>query len=166
MARDFRQVDPAELRLPNSRSGGADPYKLQRQVAKFGDSVAGMPPLLAYEGADGVLELFDGVTRSCKARPRDTCASGGARKVAAAQGPESQDRRWLMIQTSARSPTNLVERIAEVHAQCPELRFGQFLATIGNLAEDETGHSLWDVEDVEFLAALERFASDLARRDV
>ena len=31
------------------------------------------------------------------------------------------------------------------------------------LAEDETGHSLWEVEDTEFAAALERFAADLAR---
>jgi hypothetical protein len=58
----------------------------------------------------------------------------------------------------------LLERIAQVRRQCPELRFGQILATVGLLAEDDTGHSLWDVEDGEFAAALERFASDLARR--
>jgi hypothetical protein len=58
----------------------------------------------------------------------------------------------------------LLDRLAEARARCPELRFGQFLATIGMLAEDETGHSLWDVEDAEFAAALNRFADDLARR--
>src|SRR5262249_6420224 len=66
MAADFRDVDPAELRLPSSRSGGADPVKLQRQIAKHGTSTVGMPPLLAYEGSDGVLELSDGVTRATR----------------------------------------------------------------------------------------------------
>jgi hypothetical protein len=64
---------------------------------------------------------------------------------------------------------NLAEHIAaqldEVRVQCPELRFGQLFATIGMLAEDETGHSLWDVEDADFAAALERFAADMARRE-
>ncbi len=59
----------------------------------------------------------------------------------------------------------LLERLAEVRGRCPEMRFGQLIATIGLLAEDETGHSLWDVEDTEFAAALDRFAADLARRD-
>ncbi len=58
----------------------------------------------------------------------------------------------------------IVGQLSEVRVRCPELRFGQLLATIGTLAEDETGHSLWDVEDADFLAALERFAADLARR--
>ena len=66
MEGDFRDVDPADLRLPSSRSSGADPYKLQRQIAKYGTSVTGMPPLLAYEGSDGVLELVDGVTRATR----------------------------------------------------------------------------------------------------
>jgi hypothetical protein len=59
----------------------------------------------------------------------------------------------------------MLERIADVRGKCPELRFGQFLATVGMLAEDQTGHSLWEVEDAEFAAALERFAVDLPRRE-
>ena len=62
-------------------------------------------------------------------------------------------------------PAGLLERLAEVRSQCRELRLGQFLATIGLLAEDETGRSLWEIEDIEFAAALERFARDLERRD-
>ena len=58
----------------------------------------------------------------------------------------------------------VLERLAEVRQRCPEMRFGQVLATVGLLAEDQTGHSLWEVEDAEFAAALERFAADLARR--
>ena len=66
MATDFRDVDPVELRLPSSRASGADPVKLQRQIARHGKSAVGMPPLLAYEGSDGVLELYDGVTRATR----------------------------------------------------------------------------------------------------
>jgi hypothetical protein len=62
------------------------------------------------------------------------------------------------------STTEMLERLNEVLSQCPELRFGQVIATVGMLAEDETGQTLWDVEDSEFITAVERFASDLARR--
>jgi hypothetical protein len=62
----FRDVDPAELRLPGARASGADPYKLQKQIAQYGTSVAGLPPLLVYEGSDGILELVDGVTRATR----------------------------------------------------------------------------------------------------
>ena len=60
---------------------------------------------------------------------------------------------------------DVLERLAEVRERCPEMRLGQVLATIGLLAEDETGHSLWEVEDTEFAAALKRFAADVARRE-
>src|SRR5260370_21203765 len=58
----------------------------------------------------------------------------------------------------------ILEQLGQVRLRSPELRFGQLIATIGILAEDETGHSLWDVEDTDFAAALERFAGDMARR--
>jgi len=63
---DFRDVDPRELRLPPSRWQGADPAKLQRQISLFGRSAAGMSPLLAYEALDGVLVLYNGVTRATR----------------------------------------------------------------------------------------------------
>jgi hypothetical protein len=58
----------------------------------------------------------------------------------------------------------LSEALEKVRTQCPQMRFGQLIATIGLLAEDETGHSLWEVEDAEFAAAVERFATHLERR--
>ncbi len=61
-------------------------------------------------------------------------------------------------------PATLLDRLAAVGRMCPELRFGQLVATIGLLAEDETGRGLWDVEDEQFEAAVERFAADLSRR--
>ena len=40
----FLDVDPRTLHLPPSSRYGADPGKLQRQIARFGRSTAGMPP--------------------------------------------------------------------------------------------------------------------------
>ena len=66
MPSDFRDVDPHDLRVPPSRSQGADPGKLQRQIALYGRSNVGMPTPWVYEGLDGVLMLYDGVTRATR----------------------------------------------------------------------------------------------------
>jgi hypothetical protein len=63
---DFRDVDPGELRVPPSRRQGADPARLQRQIALFGRSMVGMPPPWVYECPDGVLVLYNGVTRATR----------------------------------------------------------------------------------------------------
>lgn len=67
--------------------------------------------------------------------------------------------------TATHDWAGIAERLAEVRRLCPEMRLGQLLATVGLLAEDETGRTLWDIEDAEFAAALDRFAADLARRE-
>jgi hypothetical protein len=64
--REFLEVDPATLHLPGSRQSGADPMKLHRQLAKHGQSVAGMPPLEVSRGTDGHLVINDGVTRATR----------------------------------------------------------------------------------------------------
>jgi hypothetical protein len=66
MPSDFRDVDPRELRLPPSRRSGADPFKLQQQIARFGSSTVGMPPPTVMEGTDGVLVIYNGVTRATR----------------------------------------------------------------------------------------------------
>ena len=66
MPADLREVDPKELRVPPSRPQGADPGKLQRQIAKFGASRLGMPPLCVLEASDGVLVVYNGVTRATR----------------------------------------------------------------------------------------------------
>ena len=45
---------------------GADPMKLQRQVAKHGTSTEGMPPLDVKRGTAGELVIYDGVTRAMR----------------------------------------------------------------------------------------------------
>lgn len=66
MPADYRDVDPRELRVPASRATGADPYKLQLQIARFGASAAGMPPIWVFECSDGVLSIVNGVTRATR----------------------------------------------------------------------------------------------------
>jgi hypothetical protein len=66
MPRIFLDVDPRELRVPTSRPTGADPVKLQRQIVQYGASSVGMPPILVYEGSDGVFVIFNGVTRATR----------------------------------------------------------------------------------------------------
>lgn len=64
--RVFLDVDPRTLRLPGSRRAGADPLKLHRQIARFGSSTRGMPPLEVSRGSDGELVINNGVTRATR----------------------------------------------------------------------------------------------------
>jgi len=65
--REIIPVDPGELYLPPSRSQGADPGKLARQIARHGDSLDGMPVLQVVRGQGGHLRINDGVTRATRA---------------------------------------------------------------------------------------------------
>jgi hypothetical protein len=64
--RVFLDVDPRTLRVPGSRRSGADPFKLHRQIAQFGSSVQGMPPLEVSRGTDGELVINNGVARAAR----------------------------------------------------------------------------------------------------
>ena len=64
--REFLQVDPAKLHLPGGRRDGVDPMKLHRHLARYGMSIAGMPPLEVSRGTDGGLVINDGVTRATR----------------------------------------------------------------------------------------------------
>ena len=71
---DFLRVDPGDLYLPPSRSNGADPTKLTRQISRHGNSLTGMPPIQVTRGQNGKLRINDGVTRATRAaklRPGD-----------------------------------------------------------------------------------------------
>src|SRR5262249_12526181 len=93
MAADIRDVDPAELRLPSSRSSGADPGTLQRQIARHGTWTGGMSPLVAYEGSDGALELYDGVTRATRVAKLLPGTTVKVEVVGKLKQPKGQNRR-------------------------------------------------------------------------
>jgi hypothetical protein len=91
MPQDFRDVDPRELRAPRSRSTGADPVKLQLQIAKHGKSLAGMPPLEVYEAADGVLVVYNGVIRATRAAKLVPGALVRVEVIGKLRGPHADD---------------------------------------------------------------------------
>jgi hypothetical protein len=64
---EYVQIDPTNLYLPASRATGADPVKLARQIAKYGNSLAGMPAIEVTRGKDGNMRINDGVTRATRA---------------------------------------------------------------------------------------------------
>ncbi|MCA9077247.1 MAG: hypothetical protein KDA93_19630 [Planctomycetaceae bacterium] len=65
-APELIEVDPAELHLPPSRLEGADPAKLQRQIASYGLSIVGMLPIWVSRGTDGRYMINNGVTRATR----------------------------------------------------------------------------------------------------
>ena len=66
MATQLLDVDPRTLHVPPSRLSGADPFKLQRQIALYGSSTTGMPAPWVYRGSDGDFQLYNGVTRATR----------------------------------------------------------------------------------------------------
>src|SRR6516164_4334442 len=111
---EFLQVDPASLHLPGSRRDGADPVKLQRQLAKHGASIEGMPPPEVKRGSDGELVIYDGVTRTIE---------GACRRVT--------HRGRKIMKACEQTRLELLGALAELARIRPEWRLGQ---TIANLA--------------------------------
>jgi hypothetical protein len=60
--------------------------------------------------------------------------------------------------------TQALAVLAEVCDLSPDVRLGQLLAHLGFLGEDQTGRSLWDIDDEELLTVLRHHHSELAAR--
>jgi hypothetical protein len=58
----------------------------------------------------------------------------------------------------------LIEKLANIHQLSPGVRFGQLLANLGFLVEDQTDQTLREVEDDRLLEVMEMHRIDLARR--
>jgi hypothetical protein len=58
----------------------------------------------------------------------------------------------------------LIERLTDLRQLSPDVRFGQLLANLGFLVEDQTDQSLWDVEDARLLEVMDTHRADLLRR--
>jgi hypothetical protein len=165
MPADFRDVDPRELRLPPSRAAGADPLKLQRQIAQFGTSTAGMPPLWVYEAADGALVVYNGVTRAtrvAKLLPGLLVRVESHRHPASRPRQQSKDRRRAaMINSTQQEILRKLTRLADLS---PGIRLGQLLEHLGFLAEDMFVQGLAELEDEQLLRVLDRHEGELTRR--
>ncbi|MGC8638972.1 MAG: hypothetical protein ACP5XB_03730 [Isosphaeraceae bacterium] len=58
----------------------------------------------------------------------------------------------------------LIEKLADLQQLSPDVRFGQLLANLAFLVEDQTDQSLWDVDDARLLDVMEKHRVDLLRR--
>lgn len=59
----------------------------------------------------------------------------------------------------------ILEKLAAVAARSPDVRFGQLLAQLGFLGEDQFSRTLWDIEDDELLCVIDEHLVDLCRRE-
>ena len=64
-------------------------------------------------------------------------------------------------------PTTQREALAVLAELCdlsPDVRLGQLLAHLGFLGEDQTGRTLWDIDDEQLLAVLYHHRGELVGR--
>jgi hypothetical protein len=54
--------------------------------------------------------------------------------------------------------------LGELCAMSPDVRLGQLFAHLGFLGEDQTGRSLWDIDDEQLLAVLYHHRAELVAR--
>ena len=54
--------------------------------------------------------------------------------------------------------------LAELCELSPDVRLGQLMAHLGFLGEDQTGRSLWDIDDEQLLAVLYHHRGELVER--
>ncbi len=54
--------------------------------------------------------------------------------------------------------------LAELCELSPDVRLGQLLAHLGFLGEDQTGRTLWDIDDEQLLAVIYHHRAELASR--
>jgi hypothetical protein len=155
---EFIEVDPAELHLPPSRSQGADPGKLARQIAKHGRSLDEMPAIQVTRGRDGRLRINDGVTRATRAAklcPGGTGARRGHPRPECGPDPAGEGRS-TMIEPDPR--TELWAALAELSRRYPAWRLGQLIANVA----DWSDQGVWDVEDADLLRVARRHLAQLA----
>jgi len=60
----------------------------------------------------------------------------------------------------------ILSNISLLRQHCPDMRLGQMFVTLEFLAEEMFGKSLYDVDDIDMIAVMQRFKSDLAHREV
>jgi hypothetical protein len=54
--------------------------------------------------------------------------------------------------------------LAELCALSPDIRLGQLMAHLGFLGEDQTGRTLWDIDDEQLLAVMYHHRGELIAR--
>ena len=68
-----------------------------------------------------------------------------------------------MIPATQREALAVLTELCELS---PEVRMGQLFAHLGFLGQDQTGRSLWDIEDEQLLAVLYHHRAELVARQL
>jgi hypothetical protein len=66
-----------------------------------------------------------------------------------------------MISNTQREALALLVELCEMS---PDVRLGQLLAHLGFLGEDQTGRTLWDIDDEQLLAIMYHHRGELSAR--
>ncbi len=66
-----------------------------------------------------------------------------------------------MIPATQREALTVLDELCELS---PDVRLGQLFAHLGFLGQDQTGRSLWDIEDEQLLAVLYHHRAELIAR--
>ena len=94
---------------------------------------------------------------------RGTRGSFGQRwqDVFAFRDPGGRQVNWglVALDQGINDPTTI-----DMVALSPDVRLGQLLAHLGFLGEDQTGRTLWDIDDEQLLAVLDHHRGELAGR--
>jgi hypothetical protein len=61
--------------------------------------------------------------------------------------------------------SDILRRLVELSSLLPDMRFGQLIANMANLAVGPTQESIWDVEDSELLDAINQQIENLSYRN-
>jgi hypothetical protein len=67
-----------------------------------------------------------------------------------------------MMSSTQREALAVLTELCELS---PDVRLGQLLAHLGFLGEDQTGRTLWDIDDEQLLAALYHHRVELVARN-
>jgi hypothetical protein len=124
-----------------------------------------MPPSWVYEGIDGVLMLYNGVTRATRIA---TLAPGTLIRVEVigrlprAFGSEPRCGGPPAMKSDAQG--EILDVLAEIWTLSPDVRVGQLMAHLGFLGEVQVGHGLGDIDDDELLAVMYRHRKELSAR--
>jgi len=62
----------------------------------------------------------------------------------------------------SQAQSEAIARLTELCDVSPDVRLGQLLAHLGFLGEDQTGRSLWDIDDEQLLQVLNNHRNELA----
>ncbi len=103
-----------------------------------------MPPLVVYEGTDGVLVIYNGVTRATRLAKLAPGALVRVEVIGRLRRADGSDPTMCELS--------------------PDVRLGQLLAHLGFLGEDQTGRSLWNIDDEQMLAVLYSHRAELSDR--